>query len=236
MSPPRHDNFGLPIGEDVPDWKPVELPPHTAMKGRWCRLEALIADHGEPLHTAFSEDDGRMWTYMPWGPFPSADELKSVIEWIAAQGDWMGFVIVTPDDGPIGMACYLRIDPPQGVIEVGSIAYSPALMKTTAATEAMYLMAQRAFDTGYRRYEWKCDDLNAASRSAADRLGFRYEGTFRQAVVYKGRNRDTAWYSITDQEWLALRQAYVKWLDPANFDGAGMQRTSLSELIAATRA
>ena len=235
MSAPRHDEYGLPVGEDVPGWKPVDLPPHTAMDGQWCRLEPLTLDHAEGLVAAFSADDGRMWTYMPWGPFKKTAELRTVIEWISAQDDWMGFAIVTPEHGPIGMACYLRIDPPQGVIEVGFIAYSPALMKTAAATEAMFLMADRAFDTGYRRHEWKCDDLNAASRSAADRLGFRYEGTFRQAVVYKGRNRDTAWYSITDQEWLALRQAYVKWLNPANFDDAGTQRTSLRALVAATQ-
>jgi RimJ/RimL family protein N-acetyltransferase len=231
----RHDEFGLPIGEEVPDWKPVALPPGNTMDGNWCRLQPLTVDHAPALFDAFAADDGRMWTYMPWGPFATAAELGTVIEWIATQPDWMGFAIVTPAGGPLGMSCYLRIDQTQGAIEVGAIAYAPALMRTTAGTEAMFLMAERAFDTGYRRYEWKCDDLNAPSRSAADRLGFRYEGTFRRAVVYKGRNRDTAWYSITDREWPAVREAYRSWLDPANFDDTGTQRTSLSTLVAATR-
>ena len=230
MSQPRHDEFGQPIGDDVPSWGPVDVPPSTIMRGNWCRLEPLTADHATALLVAFSADDGRMWTYMPWGPFSAVDELKALIAWIEGQDDWMGFAIVTPDDEPRGMACYLRIDAAQGVIEVGSIAYAPSLMRTTAATEAIFLMADRAFGTGYRRYEWKCDALNAPSRSSAERLGFQYEGTFRKAVVYKGRNRDTAWYSITDQEWPALRAAYVKWLDPANFDDDGQQRTSLRAL------
>ena len=130
------------------------------------------------------------------------------------------------------MAAYLRIDPANGVIEVGHINHSPRLQRTRAATEAMYLMMRRAFDElGYRRYEWKCDSLNAPSRAAAERLGFQYEGLFRQALVYKGRNRDTAWFSIVDREWPALRTAFDRWLDPANFDEAGRQKARLSELI-----
>jgi RimJ/RimL family protein N-acetyltransferase len=123
----------------------------------------------------------------------------------------------------------MRIDPAMGVIEVGNIAYSPSLQRTPAATEAMYLMMRRVFDElGYRRYEWKCDSLNAPSRAAAERLGFRYEGLFRQALVYKGRNRDTAWYSIIDKEWPARKAAFEAWLDPANFDRDGRQRRPLA--------
>ena len=130
----------------------------------------------------------------------------------------------------IGVASYLRIDPASGSIEVGHINYSPLLQRTPAATEAMYLMMQRVFELGYRRYEWKCDALNARSRAAAQRYGFSFEGVFRQATVYKGRNRDTAWYAAIDQEWPALQAAFLQWLDPANFDQDGRQRVRLADL------
>jgi RimJ/RimL family protein N-acetyltransferase len=132
--------------------------------------------------------------------------------------------------GPAGVASYLRIAPAGGSIEVGHIHYSPRLQRSPAATEAMYLLMERAFELGYRRYEWKCDALNAASRAAAERLGLSFEGIFRQATVYKDRNRDTAWYAAIDAEWPALRQAFLTWLDPGNFDGEGQQRTRLSVL------
>ena len=132
---------------------------------------------------------------------------------------------------PVGVASYLRIEPAMGAIEVGHLSYAPALQRSAAATEAMYLMMRRAFDElGYRRYEWKCDSLNAPSRRAAERLGFRYEGTFRQMMVIKQRSRDTAWYSILDSEWPALRTAFERWLDPANFDASGAQRARLEDL------
>ncbi len=220
----------LPVGPPVPGWEPVPPPAHEGVAGRWCTLEPLRRHHAGPLHAAYAGDRGGMWTYMPWGPFADATELEAVIRWIEAQPDWHGYAVATPGAGPQGMACYLRIDPSNGVVEVGAIAYAPGLQRTTAATEAMFLMADRAFAAGYRRYEWKCDALNAASRAAADRLGFTYEGTFRQAVVSKGRNRDTAWYSIVDHEWPSLRAAYLRWLDPANFDPAGRQRHRLAEL------
>jgi RimJ/RimL family protein N-acetyltransferase len=140
-------------------------------------------------------------------------------------------IVELASDRPAGVASYLRIDPAMGSIEVGAILYSPALQRSPAATEAMYLMARHVFEElGYRRYEWKCDSLNQASRRAAERLGFRYEGTFRQAWVVKGRNRDTAWYSIIDSEWPALRNAFERWLDPSNFDAAGKQRARLEAL------
>ncbi len=129
---------------------------------------------------------------------------------------------------PLGLASYLRIDPRSGSIEVGHLAYSPLLQRTAAATEAMYLMMSRAFELGYRRYEWKCDALNAPSRSAAQRLGFTFEGIFRQATVVKGRSRDTAWFAIIDQDWPAIREAFIRWLSPANFDAAGRQRSPLA--------
>ena len=150
--------------------------------------------------------------------------------------DPLYFAIVDQGSGRAsGLASYLRIDPPHGVIEVGHLAFSPLLQRTAAATEAMYLMMQNAFALGYRRYEWKCDSLNAASRRAAERLGFRFEGIFRQAVIYKGRSRDTAWYSIIDAEWPALHGALARWLEPGNFGADGRQRVSLGELARAAR-
>lgn len=200
------------------------------LHGRYCRLEPLdAARHGAELHAANSLDrTGRMWTYLFSAPFDTEQEF---IGWLEAREDSLDplfFAIVDEVLGrATGLASYLRIDTTHGVIEVGHLAYSPLLQRTRAATEAMYLMMRNAFELGYRRYEWKCDALNAASRRAAERLGFRYEGTFRQAVVYKGRNRDTAWYSVIDSEWPARAAAFEAWLDPANFDADGRQRRPL---------
>jgi RimJ/RimL family protein N-acetyltransferase len=134
---------------------------------------------------------------------------------------------------PVGSAAYMRIDPVHGVVEIGSLKFSPLMQRTPVATEAMYLMMRHAFETGYRRYEWKCDSCNAPSRAAAQRFGFSYEGLFRQAMVNRGRNRDTAWYSIIDGEWPLLNEAFTRWLAPENFDAAGKQRISLSSLTGA---
>jgi RimJ/RimL family protein N-acetyltransferase len=165
-----------------------------------------------------------MWTYLFSGPFGTAQEFAA---WLAAREDSLDPLFFAIVDGPTGhatgLASYLRIETMHGVVEVGHLAFSPLLQRTRAATEAMYLMMKHAFELGYRRYEWKCDALNEASRRAAERLGFRFEGIFRQAVVYKGRNRDTAWYSIVDSEWPARRAAFEAWLDPANFDADGRQ-------------
>lgn len=225
----RRNEHGQPIG-DALDWAAVTPPPGTRLEGRWCVVEPLVADvHAAGLHDAYAQDDGSMWTYMPYGPFGSAVEYH---EWCAAMSgrdDPRFYAVVGADGSPLGVASYLRIEPAMGVIEVGHIAWSPLLQRTTAATEAMYLMMRHVFDDlGYRRYEWKCDALNEPSRRAAERLGFTYEGTFRQALVYKGRNRDTAWYSIVDGEWPRLRAGFEAWLDPGNFDGAGRQRESLT--------
>jgi len=203
------------------------------MDGRFCRLEPLDpVRHAEPLFRACACDErGAMWTYLFYGPFESAAAFRAWMERTCLGDDPLFFTIIDRASGePVGLASYLRIEPAHGVMEVGHLVYSPALQRTAAATEAMYLMMARAFELGYRRYEWKCDSLNAPSRAAAERLGFSYEGLFRQAVVYKGRNRDTAWYSIIDTEWPALRAAFQRWLDPANFDAQGRQRVRLSEL------
>jgi RimJ/RimL family protein N-acetyltransferase len=229
-TPQRVNALGQPIGCDVPDWRAPPRPPHTVMAGRFCRVEPLdVARHAAELHAANSLDrDGRMWTYLFNGPFATEAEYR---EWLAPRQhseDPLFFAIVDSASGrATGLASYLRIDPPQGVLEVGHLAFSPLLQRTPAATEAMYLMMKNAFDLGYRRYEWKCDSLNAPSRRAAERLGFRFEGIFRQAVVYKGRNRDTAWYSIIDGEWPTIRRAFEQWLDPANFDAGGQQKHRL---------
>jgi RimJ/RimL family protein N-acetyltransferase len=202
------------------------------MIGRYCRLEPLdVERHAAQLHAGNSEDvAGVNWTYLPVGPFRDFAGYRAWLEQVAKGEDPQFHAIIDTETGEAqGVASFLRIDPVMGAIEVGHINYSPRLQRRRAATEAMYLMMRRVFEElGYRRYEWKCDSLNAPSRVAAQRLGFRFEGIFRQAVVYKARNRDTAWFSIIDREWPALRKAFERWLEPANFDAAGRQRTSLS--------
>ncbi len=222
---------GPPLGRPLPEWTPRPLPPVAPIDGRWCRLEPLDADrHAAALHTANSQDiDGRMWAYLGVGPFADLAEYRGWVESAAISRDPQFFAIIDHQDGrPKGVASLLRIDPPNGVIEVGHITYSPSLQRSRAATDAMYVLMRLVFeDLGYRRYEWKCNDLNAPSRAAAERLGFRYEGTFRQARVDRGRNRDTAWFSILDSEWPARRAALERWLDPANFDADGRQLAPL---------
>ncbi|MCC7274791.1 MAG: GNAT family N-acetyltransferase [Alphaproteobacteria bacterium] len=235
---PEHVNaFGQPIGFPVPGWTPRPRPPATPMVGRFCRVEPLdIARHAVDLFDANGDDrDGRNWTYLGIDAPADFASYRAWLEKMAAGDDPFFHAIVDAASGKaVGVATFMRIDPPNGVIEVGNINYSPRLQRRPAATEAMFLMMRRVFDElGYRRYEWKCDSLNAPSRAAALRYGFRYEGLFRQAIVYKGRNRDTAWFSITDQEWPAVRSAFERWLDPANFDAEGRQRLSLGTLTGA---
>ena len=189
------------------------------MEGRFCRLVPTQPAHAEGLYEAFAGDDAG-WAYLPYGPFAAPAALG---EWLATTclgDDPLFHTILDLDDRPLGVASYLRIDPKNGTIEVGHIHYGPRLQGTAAATEAMTLMMARAFDElGYRRYEWKCNALNAASRRAAQRLGFSYEGTFRQAAVVKGRNRDTAWFSILDGEWPARRAAFADWFGTLDAEG-----------------
>jgi RimJ/RimL family protein N-acetyltransferase len=202
------------------------------MAGRFCTVEPLDPDrHAAQLFAAYAEDhDGRMWTYLPRGPYGSFDEYRAYAEAACRTDDPLVHTIVDNASGEaVGTASYMRIEPAVGVIEVGSITYSPRLQRTPAATEAMYLMMRRVFDElGYRRYEWKCDSLNAPSRAAAARLGFRYEGLFRQASITRGRNRDTTWFSVIDSEWPNLCAAFEHWLDPANFEPDGQQRRTLA--------
>src|SRR5262245_38289343 len=231
----KKTNDSLPLGFLVDGWTPPPRPPRDPMIGRTCRVELLdAAVHGAQLHAANALDrNGRNWTYLPYGPFATFDDYASWLHGVTSAADPMFHAIVDlATNEAVGVASYLRIDPPAGSIEVGHILYSPKLQRTVAATEAMYLMMKRAFDLGYRRYEWKCHALNAASRAAAQRLGFSYEGVFRQARVDKGRNRDTAWYAMIDSEWPALDRAFRRWLQPSNFDAHGRQRTSLTALTA----
>jgi RimJ/RimL family protein N-acetyltransferase len=237
----EHANeLGQPIGRPLPGWETRPTPPRTPIVGRLCRIEPLSAGaHAAALHEAYTEDrDGSGWTYLPYGPFESADAYAEWVRRAEVQTDTIFYAIVDAASGrPVGVASYLRIAPDMGSIEVGHLRYAPALQQTAASTEAMYLMMRRAFDElGYRRYEWKCDSLNAPSRAAALRLGFQYEGLFRDAVVYKGRSRDNAWYSIVADEWPALRTAFERWLDPANFGADGRQQKRLAECIAEAQA
>jgi RimJ/RimL family protein N-acetyltransferase len=204
------------------------------MRGRYCTVEPLdVERHGAELYAAISLDrEGRNWTYLPAGPFADAAAYLAWLEQRAAGADPMFYAIVDATGKPVGTAAYQRMDPANGVVEVGNINYSPRLQRTRAATEAIYLMMRRAFELGYRRYEWKCDALNAPSRAAAQRYGFSFEGVFRQAIVVKGRTRDSAWFSVIDGEWPALRAAHERWLAPENFDAEGRQRVSLSSLTA----
>jgi RimJ/RimL family protein N-acetyltransferase len=229
----------LPIGRSLAGWTTRPAPPRTAMVGRFCRVEPLDPGrHAADLFVANGLDkDGRNWTYLFQEPFADFDAYRQWLEQVAKGDDPLFHSIVDLKTGKaVGVATFMRIDRANGVIEVGNINYSPLLQRTPAATEAMFLMMARVFDElGYRRYEWKCDALNAPSRAAALRLGFQYEGLFRQAVIYKGRNRDTTWFSIIDAEWPALKGAYEQWLAPENFDGEGKQRQSLADLIKAAR-
>ncbi|MGI9373759.1 MAG: GNAT family N-acetyltransferase [Hyphomicrobiales bacterium] len=231
----RVNQFGLPIGEDVPGWNGATPPDRIPIEGRYCRLEALeSARHLDGIFAAFSHDpEGKLWTYMPQGPFLSRDELAAWMEDAQHSKDPHFYALIDQQTGQaIGQASYLRIDPSNGVIEVGNIAFSPLLQRTPKATEAMFLMMKQAFDVwGYRRYEWKCDALNAASRKAAARFGFTYDGLFEQAVIYKGRNRDTTWYSILDKDWPRVKHGFETWLSPKNFDETGVQKQKLSDLI-----
>jgi len=224
--------LGDPIGAPLPaGWTAPPRPVRAAMPGRLVRLEPLVGAHAEALHAANRLDhEGRNWTYMGTGPFDSLGAYRDWIGEVSRDGDPMFYAVVRQDGEAAGVASYLRIAPASGSIEVGNINFSPLLQRSPGATEAMYLMMKWAFEAGYRRYEWKCDALNAPSRCAALRLGLSYEGVFRQATSYKGRNRDTAWYAAIDAEWPALKSTFETWLDPANFDPQGKQRQSLSAL------
>ena len=227
------------FGRPVPGWTGATPPDPHPITGRHCRLEPLSMDHAPDLYRAYQVDGGTAnWDYLPYGPFDGLDGFKAFLEGSCLGRDPLFYAIHDLASGrAVGMASYLRIDPPQGVIEVGHIHFSPELQRRPAATETMFLMMRQVFDGwGYRRYEWKCNNLNTGSKQAAARLGFSFEGVFRQAAVVKGRNRDTAWFSVLDSEWPVIRTAFERWLDPANFDEAGYQRAGLASIREALQA
>jgi RimJ/RimL family protein N-acetyltransferase len=228
-----------PLGDPV-DWRPVPLPGREPLRGRHVLLRPFDpAGDAEPLYAVSHPPlgDPELWTYLPDGPYPSVEALRDYLCSARESDDPLCFAVVRlPEEEPQGMATYLRMVPDHGVIEIGHIWFGTPLQRTPTATEAIYLLLRHAFDDlGYRRMEWKCNALNQRSRRAAERFGFTFEGVFRQHLVVKGRNRDTAWYSITDREWPSVRAGFEAWLDEENFDKNGRQRRSLSELIARAR-
>jgi len=213
------------------DWKPARMPEKVPLEGATVVLEPVDpALHAESLY-ASSEDSPELWKHLAYGPFKDQDEFTRWLKDRAATDDPLFYALVDRAAGQArGMASYLRMEPRHGVIEIGHIWFAPALQRTRQATEAIFVLARHAFDDlGYRRLEWKCDSLNGPSRRAAERFGFTFEGIFRQHMVTKGRNRDTAWYSMTDGEWPLRRAAFEAWLAPENFDAEGRQRRSLGE-------
>lgn len=225
------------LGVAVSPLQDLAHPAGAVLRGDGVWLEPLQADlHAADLYRAFSVDDS-LWDYMGYGPFGGAAAYHRWAKDHEALRDPVFLVIRDLASGHCtGIAAFLRIDQTHGVIEVGHICMAPALQKTRAATEAMFLMMDWAFAAGYRRYEWKCNARNLPSRRAAQRLGFSYEGTFRQHMVVKGHNRDTAWFSVIDSEWPGLREAYAAWLSPGNFSPEGRQRERLSDLTRLVRA
>ncbi len=222
-----------PIGRALPHWQPRPRPERRSFHGRYCAIDPLdAARHADALYTALcAPSDVALWTYLSAGPPGSRVEWCHRLERYAASRDPLFFTLLDEAGRVAGMCAYLRIAPEHGSIEVGSIHLSPRLQQTRAATEIQYLLMRRAFeDLGYRRYEWKCDAFNAPSRRAALRLGFRFEGIFLNAVVYKQRSRDTAWFSITDEEWPQVRRGFEAWLAPDNFDSEGRQLASIASL------
>jgi RimJ/RimL family protein N-acetyltransferase len=227
------NHLDQPIGQLLPNWDPPVFPPHQSLEGHFCLLEPLNADrHAKDLFAANAQDkEGKNWTYLPYGPFKTFEEYHKWIETVCQDNDPQFYAVILKTSGkPVGVASYLRISPNSGSIEVGHIHFSEALKRRPAGTEAMYLMMKKVFDLGYRRYEWKCDVLNAGSCSAAQRLGLSFEGIFRQSIVYKGRNRDTAWFAAVDADWPLLNNTFTQWLNPRNFDQNGNQHQSLRQL------
>ena len=223
----RDRSVGPPV-----DWTPARPPGREPLEGAHVRLEPFADSHREALHRALhGAGAAGVWDYLPYGPFDDV-AWRSWFAASAASGDPLFFAVVDrSDERPVGQGSYLRIDPENGAIEIGHLAFGPALQRTPGATEAVYLLARHAFDElGYRRVEWKCNALNARSRAAALRLGFEFEGVFRQHMVVKGRNRDTAWYAIVDVDWPAVRAGFEAWLAPENFDRDGRQRARLAAL------
>ncbi|QOL13403.1 GNAT family N-acetyltransferase [Dickeya dianthicola] len=231
----RLNEYQQPIGKALPDWQGATLPGGQPLVGRYCRLERVdVERHAADLYDAYQDaHDLRDWTYLPVGPFDTFEAYRIYLTATTTLTDPMHYAVVDLVSGKaVGTLALMRIDALNGVIEVGYVTYSPRMKRTRLSTEAMSLLLKYVFeDLGYRRFEWKCDSLNAPSRAAALRYGFTFEGIFRQAIVTHQRNRDTAWHSIIDSEYPALRAAYTQWLDEHNFDEEGRQIEKLTELI-----
>ncbi|GEC66868.1 N-acetyltransferase [Raoultella terrigena] len=229
----QHNHFGQPIGDALPDWQPRPAPQRHTLQGRLCYLEPLAGKHAEALFAAHQlAPDTRSWTWLLREPDSSVEEFSAWVASVAELSDPLHFAVIDRQTRlPVGSLALMRIDANNGVIEVGHVHFSPLLSRTAMATEAHWLLMRYAFDTlGYRRYEWKCNSLNEPSRRAARRLGFHYEGRFRQALVIKGHNRDTDWFSIIDAEWPQIDSAMQRWLASDNFSADGQQIRTLESL------
>ncbi len=215
------------LGFSMENWSSRIQPNKALIKGDYCILQRLNQKlHSKELYTAFQQDSSeQIWTYLPYGPFKNFEEFDLWVKEKEQSNDPLFYTILnTESNKAIGYISFMRIQPAHGVLEIGHVVFSPELQKTTAATEVIYVLLNYAFtELGYRRVEWKCDALNEKSGKAALRFGFTFEGIFRQALVYKNRNRDTAWYSIIDAEWPSIKAAYQNWLSPNNFDQNGKQ-------------
>lgn len=240
---PTTNAYGQPVGSDIPDWREPPFPDPTVLEGRFCRLEPLDPGrHAPSLWQAWQMPDPDIandreakarWTYLGGRAFDDRAGCERWLETMSRDSDPVCYAIIDPaEDRAVGMATYLRIVPTDGALEIGHLNFSPRMARTPISSETLMLLIRHAFELGYRRVEWKCDALNAPSRRAAERLGFRLEGIFRQHRVVNGRNRDTAWFSIVDDEWPAIRESHRRWLSPDNFDAEGRQRQSLAEVTA----
>lgn len=226
----RTNDSGQPIGEDLGRWVAPPAPESKELTGTHVRLEPLQRSrHGIPLFHTLKQAADEEFTYLPLGPFGDAAELGQLIDALAKTRNTQPYAVII-DNEVYGFLSYLNIQPDVGSIEIGWITFAPQLQRTTASTEVLYMLLNHAFSTGYRRVEWKCDSLNARSRATAERLGFAYEGTFRQATHYKGRNRDTAWFAMTDSDWTINGRRLQNWLSPVNFNDDGTQRQRLGDM------
>ncbi len=227
------NQFGQPVGDALPDWQPRPHPERVTLEGQYCRLEPLDIQHASALFAAHaSAEDSRSWTWLPREPEQSEEEYARWVASVRALGDPIHFAVIDKRSGTaVGTLALMRIDASNGVMEVGHVHFSPLLRQTPMSTEAQWLLMHYAFETlGYRRYEWKCNSLNEPSRRTAQRLGFQYEGRFRQALVVKGHNRDTDWFSIIDSEWPEINRALQRWLAADNFSADGNQKRTLQSL------
>ncbi|MDL2284722.1 GNAT family N-acetyltransferase [Oxalobacter sp. OttesenSCG-928-P03] len=229
------NQYNQPVGDAVPDWKPAVMPvPHT-ISGRFIRLEPLdAARHHAALFAAHQPaPDERNWTYLPYEKPQTPEAMQAHLQRLEEDGSLVNFAVVdAKTDRPAGTVALMRIDCASGVLEIGHVNWSPLMQRSAASTEAIFLLLSCAFDElGFRRCEWKCDNLNAPSRAAALRFGFAFEGTFKHAMVIKGRNRDTDWFAITLESWPRVRAAFASWLDAANFDADGRQLRRLQDFL-----